>query len=66
MVLNLPQGRAFFQAHPRLRALPQREIDHAGVAAIVVSFAGVPDNAAYDVILNRDSYETLAIHSSDE
>jgi hypothetical protein len=65
LVLNLAQGRDFFQAHPRIHALPQREIEHAGVPAIVVSFTGVADKATYDVILQRDTYETLALHSSD-
>jgi hypothetical protein len=37
----------------------------AGLPAIIVSFAGMVDNATYDVILKRDTYETLAIHSSD-
>lgn len=66
LALNLPQGRAFFQAHPRIHALPQSEIEQAGVPAIVVSFAGVVNNATYDVILKRGTYETLAVHSSDE
>jgi hypothetical protein len=65
LALNLPPGRAFFQAHPRLHVLPQQEIEHAGVPAVVVSFAGVGDKATYDVILKGDSYETLVIHSSD-
>jgi hypothetical protein len=66
LALNLPEGRAFFQAHPRIYTLPQREIEQAGVPALVVSFAGVGDNATCDVILKRDNYETLAIHSSDQ
>jgi hypothetical protein len=66
LALNLPQGQTFFQAHPRVHSLPQREIDHAGSAALVISFAGVTDNAAYDVILKKDNYELLATHSSDD
>jgi len=65
LALNLAPGREFFQAHPRIHSLPQREIERAGVPAIVVAFAGVADNATYDVILQRDTYETLAIHSSE-
>lgn len=66
LALNLAQGRAFFRAHPRIYALPQREIEQAGVPAIVVSFAGVSDNATYDVILQRNTYETLAVQRSDD
>jgi RNA polymerase sigma-70 factor (ECF subfamily) len=66
LALNLPQGRAFFQAHPRVLTLPQREIDYAGSAALVVSFTGVADNAAYDVIIKKDNYELLATRSSDD
>jgi hypothetical protein len=65
LALNLPQGRAFFQAHPRIYTLPQQEIERDGVAAVVVGFAEVGGNASYDVILKRDTYETLDIHSSD-
>ena len=65
LALNLPPGRDFFQAHPRIRTLPQREIDYEGVPALVVSFTGVMETATYDVILNRDTYETLASTSSD-
>jgi hypothetical protein len=66
LALNLPQGRAFFQAYPRIYTLPQREVERDGVAAVVVSFASIDENdAAYDVILKRDTYETLDIYSSD-
>ena len=65
LALNLAPGREFFQNHPRIRALPQREIERDGAPAIVVAFAGVAGNATFDVILQRDTYETIAIHRSD-
>ncbi len=64
--LNLPEGRAFIQAHPRIRTLPPREIDHNGLPALVIAFASVAENATYDVILKRDTYETLTTVSSDD
>jgi RNA polymerase sigma-70 factor (ECF subfamily) len=66
LALNQPQGRDFFQAHPRILALPQQEIERAGVPAVVVSFASVSDNATYDVVLKRDTYETLATYTHNE
>lgn len=66
LALNLPQGRAFFQAHPRIYTLPQREIERDGIAAVVVPFASVDGRATYDVILKRDTYETLDIYHSDQ
>jgi len=66
LALNQPQGREFFQAHPRILTLPQQEIEHAGVPAIVVSFASVTDNATYDVVLKSATYETLATYTQSE
>jgi hypothetical protein len=67
MVLDRPDGQAFFQAHPRIRALPQREVERDGVPVIVVSYESLLDSASYDVVVARDSYETLAVSGgSDE
>lgn len=65
LALGIPEGRAFFQEHPRIYTLPQREIERDGVTAIVVSFASVDNRATFDVILKSDTYETLGIYRND-
>ncbi len=60
-VLGLPEGQAFFRAHPRIHVLPQMEIDHNGTDAIVVRHASVTAHATYDVIVDRATYEILTI-----
>ena len=66
LAMSLPQGQAFFHAHPRLHTLPEREIERDGLPALVIPFASLLDTATYDVILKRDTYETIAVHSSDD
>ena len=60
-----PEGLAFFQSHPRLRVLPEREVELNGVPAIVLSFESVTDPATFDMLVHRDTYTILASHRSD-
>lgn len=62
MNLGSPEGRRFWQKHSHLLALPEREIEHQGVPAILVSFQDMESAARLDVISSRDSFETLGIH----
>jgi RNA polymerase sigma-70 factor (ECF subfamily) len=62
LALWSPQGRRFWRAHPRLRTLPEREVEAAGRAAIVTSFESVADAARLDVVSARDTYEILSVH----
>ncbi|HYN89830.1 MAG TPA: RNA polymerase sigma factor [Ardenticatenaceae bacterium] len=62
MMLNLPEGRRFFRRHPRIRTLPQREIEAGGVPALVTHFESVTGSATFDVVVARDSYAVLQIH----
>jgi RNA polymerase sigma-70 factor (ECF subfamily) len=62
LALWSPEGRRFWRAHPRLRALPEREVESAGRAALVTSFESVVDAARLDVVSARDTYEILSVH----
>ena len=64
LVLWSPAGRRFWRVHPRLRTLPEREVEAAGCAAIVTSFESVTDGARLDVVSARDSYEILSVHGA--
>jgi RNA polymerase sigma-70 factor (ECF subfamily) len=64
LALWSPAGRRFWRAHPRLRTLPEREVEAAGRAAIVTSFESVTDAARLDVVSARDTYEILSVHGA--
>jgi RNA polymerase sigma-70 factor (ECF subfamily) len=64
LALWSPAGRRFWRAHPRLRTLPEREVEAAGRAALVTSFESVADAARLDVVSARDSYEILSVHGA--
>lgn len=63
IVMSSPEGVDFYQKHPRIRQLPDREIVLQGAPAIVLSSASVTDPATFDVIVHRDTFAILAIHS---
>jgi RNA polymerase sigma factor (sigma-70 family) len=59
-----PEGRRFWREHPRIRALPEREIRFAGRHAILTSFESLPEHARFAVIYARDSYAPLDVCAS--
>lgn len=61
--LGRPEVRKFWRAHPRQRALPARTVESEGRAAVVTGFRSVAGHAQIDVVLARDSYEIIAIHT---
>jgi hypothetical protein len=62
LVLALPQGQRFWREHPRIRALPQREVEAAGRAALVAGFESVSAAARFEVVVARDTYAVISIH----
>ena len=64
LALWSPAGRRFWRAHPRLRTLPEREVEVAGRAALVTSFESVADAARLDVVSAHDTYEILSVHGA--
>ncbi|HWE62369.1 MAG TPA: RNA polymerase sigma factor, partial [Chloroflexota bacterium] len=58
---SLPAARRFWQEHPRMRFLPEREIEVAGSPAVVTSFESLTDSARLDVVSLRDSLQVVRI-----
>lgn len=56
-----PEVRAFWKRHPQMRTLPERQIEVAGVPAILTSFESVQNTARIDVVTARDSFDVLQI-----
>ena len=61
LALWRPEGRRFWHAHPRLRLLPERDVEADGRPAIVVGFASVTDAATLDIVADRETFRVLRI-----
>ena len=61
LVLGLPEGLRFQQAHPRMRTLPNQEVECAGRRAIVSRFESVTGSAGLAVVSDYETYRTLRI-----
>jgi RNA polymerase sigma-70 factor (ECF subfamily) len=65
LILASAEGQAFWRAHPRIRLLPEREVETQGRAALVTSFASVADVARFEVISACETYDVLGVYRSD-
>ena len=64
LVRCLPEARRFWQEHPRLRSLPERELEVDGVMGIVTGFQSITGQARLDVISLRETLEVVKVHRS--
>lgn len=58
---SLPEARAFWRAHPRMRFVPARSIEFAGSAAVVTGFESLTGPARLDVVTLYDTLEVVSI-----
>lgn len=61
LALALPEGRHFWQDHPRMRMLPAQAITFEGRPALLTSFESLGERARLDVIAARDAFRILAV-----
>jgi hypothetical protein len=61
VVQSSPEVRAFWQRHPQMRTLPERELEVAGVPAVLFSFHSVTDSAHIDVLVADDTFEFINV-----
>jgi RNA polymerase sigma factor (sigma-70 family) len=61
IVMALPEIRQFTKEQNRIRQLPTREIEVDGRAALLMTVESVTSQAHIDVMLARDTHETLKI-----
>lgn len=59
LVLSLPAGRRFWREHPRIRTLPERELEAEGRPALLVTFESVRDSSRFDVVVDRETYRVI-------
>jgi RNA polymerase sigma factor (sigma-70 family) len=62
LTLSLPDVREFWQQHPRMRALPEREIQYQGCAALVTGFESMTANARIEIVSSRDTFAVLGVY----
>ncbi|MHB8674758.1 MAG: RNA polymerase sigma factor [Candidatus Limnocylindrales bacterium] len=60
-LLGLPEVRRFWQDHPRMRIVPERESEVDGCAAVVTGFASVTSKDRLDLVYARDGLVLLGI-----
>ena len=60
-----PEVRAFWERHPQMRTLPEREIEVAGVPAVLISFQSLTDLAHIDVVVADETFELIDVALSD-
>lgn len=56
-----PQAQRFWQRHPRIRTLPQREVEHQGVAALTITVESVAERATLDIVAAWDTFQILSV-----
>jgi hypothetical protein len=59
---SLPEARRFWQANPRMRYLPEREVEAGGLPAMVTGFESLTGSARLEVVTLRDSLQVVCIH----
>jgi hypothetical protein len=60
--LAAPDGRRFWREHPRIFALPEREIEAEGQPALVTGFAAVNSTARFHCVFSLASLRLLSTH----
>jgi len=58
---SLPEARRFWRVNPRMRFLPEREVEAAGSPAIMTGFESLTGGARLEVVTLRDTYRVVRI-----
>lgn len=64
LTIDVPESQQFWQQHPRMFWLPEREIDYAGEPALLSGFQSADDSARLDIIYQRETLHILGIHET--
>ncbi len=62
IVLWRPEGQRFWREHPRIRLLPEREVESAGQHAIITGFESLSDGSRFEVVSAREGLRLLEVH----
>jgi RNA polymerase sigma factor (sigma-70 family) len=64
LVLATPEAQRFWRAHPRMRLLPEREVEAEGRPALVTTFASTTNAARLEAVTDRATLRLLSIHGA--
>lgn len=64
LVMGLPEAQRFWREYPRLRILPDQEIEAQGSPAFLTRLQSVTGLAELHVISKRGTFETLEVHTN--
>ena len=64
LLLAWPEGRQFWRAHPRVRPLPNQELEVGGQPAVLTRLQSVTDNAELAAIFHRDTLRALVVDAA--
>ncbi len=64
LALSLPEGQRFWRTHPRIRTLPEREVEAQGRPAIITAFESVTDASTFVIVSDHETYAVLSIHGA--
>jgi RNA polymerase sigma factor (sigma-70 family) len=62
--LDTAEAQRFWRRHPRMRALPTREIETAGRPALVIGYESVTSDERLEIVADRATYETLRVYGA--
>lgn len=65
LTVDRPETQRFWQAHPRVRLLPARELEIQGIHALLVPIESVTDGAHMDIAWARHTLQVLAVYGSE-
>jgi RNA polymerase sigma-70 factor (ECF subfamily) len=60
--LDTPEAQRFWRRHPRMRALPTREVETQGRPALVIGYESVTGNERLEIVADRATFETLHVY----
>lgn len=64
LVLDLPETQRFWKQHPRMRILPEQEVEVNGRSAYLSAFESVTHAARLDILSDAETLAVLGIHET--
>lgn len=64
LLLARPEGRQFWREHPRIRPLPEQDVEAGGRPAVIRRLQSVTESAELAAVFARDTLQVLSIHGA--
>lgn len=64
LTIDRMETQHFWREHPRIRVLPARDVETAGVPAVVIGVECRTDGARLDVVWARETLHVLGVHEA--